>query len=406
MSRCEHFFDILFDILELHGLSYMIPTHGDELWHEARLSELQECIEDDELTFRESMFRELFGDLGSVGRLEIIVEPLLFTSHLEVDDLFLLCGEILQDEFFCPPEDKWPHLSRELDEIRDISLHVAITETGFMTEKSWHQKLENAQKFEEIILDGCSTEGKSIGTRECRDRFGTFTFTIFYILCFIEDDIVPCESAECFLIDEIHEESIRYDDNLCIFRDIAHPSFPIFDIGASQVGDEFHSFIDPVQDERSGNDDEAGCETRFSLWRFLILTLEKYQRLDRLPEPHIVSEDATEMVCVEEVEPLITLLLVLTEGDGGTFRDFLFGDSLEVREGTLKLLYFFWKFEHRETFLRGLQESDIILADLDSGFDIFLIDPELIPFRESLSYILSESHHGSIVEGDVFSSFP
>lgn len=217
---------------------------------------------------------------------------------------------------------------------------------------------------------------------------------------------MPCESAECFLIDEIHEKSIRYDDNLCIFRNIAHPSFPIFDIGASQVGDEFHSFIDPVQDERSGYDDEAGCETRFPLRRLLILTLEKYQCLDRLPESHIVSEDTTEVICVEEMEPFIALLLVFTKGDGRTFRDFLWCDPTEVREGTLKLLHFLREFERRKSFFLGLQETDIVCVDFYSGFDIFLIDPELIPFRESLSYILSESHHSSIVEGNVFSSFP
>ncbi len=145
MSRYEHLLDILFDILELHRLSYMIPTHRDELWHEARLSELQEGIEDDELTLRESMFCELFGNLRSIGSLEIVIESFLFTSHLEVDDLFLLWGEIFQDEFLGSSEDKWLYFPRELDEIRDISLHIAITETCFMAEKSWHQELKNTQ---------------------------------------------------------------------------------------------------------------------------------------------------------------------------------------------------------------------------------------------------------------------
>ncbi len=162
MSRREHFFDILFDILEFHGLSYMIPTHGDELWHETRLSELQESIEDDELALGEPMFCELFGDLSTIGCLEIIIESILFTSHLEVDDLFLLCGKILEHKILCPSEDKWLHLPRELDEIRDISLHIAITETGFIPEKSRHQELENAQKLHEIILDRCPTECQSV----------------------------------------------------------------------------------------------------------------------------------------------------------------------------------------------------------------------------------------------------
>ena len=111
------------------------------------------------------------------------------------------------------------------------------------------------------------------------------------------------------------------------------------------------------------------------------------------------------MVCVEEMKPFIALLLVFTKGDSRTFRDFLFVESLEVREGILEFLHFLREFERRKSFFLGLQEPDIVFVDFYSGFDIFLTDAELVPFGESFLYILSELHDGSIIEGDIFSSF-
>lgn len=183
---------------------------------------------------------------------------------------------------------------------------VVATELLVGSEVAGHEKVHDGPDVGDAVFDGGAGEDEfAVGL----DLFGGFGVTggvILDVLGLVEDD--GGEVVLVVVVDVAAQEGIGGEDEVGGLNLIPEGMA----LGAAEgkgfeLGGEAVGFLDPVLHEAGGTDDEGGG---FAVGFATSLELQPCEGLQGFAEPHLVGEEAAELVLFKEAQPIDAFALV------------------------------------------------------------------------------------------------
>ena len=254
---------------------------------------------------------------------DLLVVVLLPVAHVALDDLRHLVGQLALDlGLFAAEEERADHLVQAVDDEEALLLrerHVVLlalegrgeplVEGPGALEDGGQDEVEERPKLVQVVLDGRPGEEHAVLEVVLpAEDLGELRLRVLQAVPLVDDDVLPADALQHRPVAD--DEVVVREDR--VVRPILHevvadvPALVAVAVVQNRLAPRLllrqppRKLVPPVGEHRLRRDDEERALVVLALHEIR----EERDGLDRLPEPHLVREDAVEVVDVERHHPL------------------------------------------------------------------------------------------------------
>ena len=272
-------------------------------------AQLGQRLEHDELGRIHPFVLERVVDHGLVETPPLLVEVLVLVAHLDRQRLVGAGGQLGEHVALEASQDEGEHLAAQ----RGGRLLVVVALDGRgeavveVLQRAEHRRVEKAEQrveLDQVVLDGCAAQGQPVLGLEQGDGLGRLRGDILDVLRLVEDDVVELVLEQ--LLDVVAHQGVCGEHQLALECLVQVALRAIID-GERQLWGKPLQLVLPVEQQAAGHHQQR---------RALDLGVDACQHgdgLQSLAQAHVIGQAAAQVVLIEVVEPLDTLLLIVAQ---------------------------------------------------------------------------------------------
>ena len=269
----------------------------------ANLTQLEQRVEDDELAATEALAGNLLAHHRVHRRAHRLVEVALSTGKFDRAHDHRFGRQFACHVFLLAAQDERPDAAREQRPPVVVGLLLdrrppVTQEVGAAAEKPGQEKVELAPQLTKVVLQRRPGQTQAMARLEPAHDLGPLAACILDGLRLVENQQVIAMLGQLSRI--APQQGIRRKHDVMI-RNLGETAFALGPVQRkhAQRRGETRCFVAPVEDQRSGQDDQRRT---VKAPRFL-LEQQMRQGLRGLAQAHVVGQDAGELVPTQKLQP-------------------------------------------------------------------------------------------------------